>query len=110
MSPSLVSAYELIRAFKAGRLEPGAPVSDEQQRLVRLLCADLALPVAGCSFEQLVLRAANADSSWSSKTQACIDEFYELREEGRLAEAEKLRADMLACCPSSWYRGILAAL
>jgi len=93
-------------------MTPGEPVSDEQIRLLRLLCEDL-LPNEVFSVDRLpalIDEIARADSKWNRRVQMAIDEFYALRESGKNAEAQERRQEFLGACPSKWYRQIVDAL
>lgn len=113
MKPNkLQAAFALIADFKRGHMTPGAPISDEQIDLLKLLCEELqpSEKFSTEKLEQLVERIARADTEWNRKAQLVIDEFYVLRESGKLAEAQQCRSSFLGKCPSAWYRGIVAAL
>lgn len=113
MKPNrLRAAFALIADFKRGKMTPGAPISDEQIELLRVLCEDL-LPAEKFSVDrlgQLVEKIARADTEWNHKTQLVIDEFYVLRESGKSAEAQERRNNFFGECPSAWYRSIVEAL
>lgn len=108
----LSAAFELIYEFRNGRFTQGSEISPEHLRLLRLLCEDI-LP--GENFDvdslgELVPRLASTDSLWNKRTMAVADEFYALREAGKLEAAEQRRKEFLDACPSAWYRGIAGSL
>lgn len=113
MKPNkLQAAFALIGDFKRGQMKPGAPISDEQIELLRLLCEDLLVKesFAVDRLPALIEKIARADSHWNRRVQMVIDEFYVLRESGKTAEAQERRRSFMDECPSKWYRDIVQAL
>jgi len=109
---NLSAAFELIYEFRDGRLAQGSEISSEHLRLLRLLCEDI-LP--GEKFDldslgELIPLLAKTDSFWNKRTMALADEFYALKEAGKLEIAEQRRDEFLGACPSSWYRDIASSL
>ncbi|QNP48905.1 hypothetical protein [Diaphorobacter aerolatus] len=106
---NLQSAFKLISDYKRGKLEPDSDISDEQISLLDLLCVDL-LPDEKFSLTELgvlVEKIAQADTRWNRECQFTINEFYALKEAGKIAEAHQIRCAFVKACPSSWYREIV---
>jgi hypothetical protein len=104
------AAYSLIREYKAGGIQPGSAMTDEHQRLVRLLATDLDVHVDGLDIGSIVTLVASADTRWNRQTMDAVGQFYALSEGGSADAAAALRSDFLGRCPSVWYCGVLAGL
>ena len=104
------AAYSLIREYKDDGIQPGSAMSEDQQRLVRLLAADLDVNVDELDIGTIVLLVASADTSWNRQTMDAVAQFYALSEGGSLDAAAGLRNEFLGRCPSVWYSGVLAGL
>ena len=110
MRDEMRAAYKLIGDYKSGAITPGTTVSDDQDRLLRLLAADLDVPTDGLGIGAIVNRVAHADTQWNCEAMAAVCEFHDHREAGAAEEAEAVRSRFMARCPSVWYREVLASL
>ena len=110
MREEMRTAYALIGTYKSGAIEQGTEITQEQDRLIRMLAADLDVPVDGLDIGAIVGRVAQADTRWNRETMAAVCEFYDLREAGSKEDAEAVRSRFLSRCPSVWYRGVLSDL
>jgi hypothetical protein len=109
VSEDLKSAYTLIREYKEGTIQPGSPMTEEQQRLILLLAEDLSVDIHGSDIGAVAALAARADTHWNRQTMSAVAEFYALREGGPADEAMSLRTGFFERCPSAWYRSVMAA-
>ena len=108
----LSAAYGLIYEFRSGKFSAGSEISPEHLRLLHLLCEDI-LPGEAFAEDllgELVPKIVATDSLWNRRTMALVDEFYALREGGKLEAAEQQRNAFLRACPPSWYREIASSL
>ena len=110
MRTEMKEAYELIGQFKRGLIANGAPVTEPQQRLIRLLSEDLGVDAKDVSVEDLIKRVARADTHWNRRTQEVVDRFYTHQRAGHMDKAERERSAFLTECPSVWYCGIVSDL
>ena len=110
MREEMKTAYALIRSYKTGGIEPGTEISQEQDRLIRLLATDLEVEVDGLRIGAIVSRVARADTRWNQETMAAVCEFYDRRQVGGDEAAEVVRSAFLSRCPSVWYCGVLEGL
>ncbi len=108
MSDEMRAAYRLIYDYKSRRIEPGSPITEDQDQLIRMLAADLEVETDGVDIAALVVRVAHADTRWNHATMAALADFHDLRAAGSADEAEALRTRFLGSCPSVWYCAILA--
>jgi hypothetical protein len=110
MRDEMRTAYKLIGDFKSGAIAPGETISEDQDRLLRLLAADLDVPTDGLGIGAIASRVAHADTQWNREAMAAVCEFHDQREAGAAEEAEAVRARFMARCPSVWYSEVLASL
>ena len=110
MRGEMKAAYALIGAYKTGAIEQGTEITQEQDRLIRMLAADLDVAIEGLEIETILGRVAQADTRWNRETMAVVCEFYDRREAGSEEEAEAARSRFLSRCPSVWYCGVLTDL
>lgn len=108
MRKEVRAAYRLIYDYKSGRMEPGSPITEEQDRLIRLLASDLDVETDGADIATIVSRVALADKRWNHETMAALCDFHDLRAAGSADEAEAVRDRFLSRCPSVWYCAVLA--
>ena len=108
MRDEMRAAYRLIYDYKSRRIEPGSPITVDQDQVIRMLAADLEVESDGVDIATLVGRVARADTRWNRETMAALADFHDLRAAGSADEAEVLRTRFLSSCPSVWYCAILA--
>ena len=108
MRREMNTAYALIYAYKSGAIEQGTEINQEQDRLIRMLAADLDVATEGLDIGTIVGRVAQADARWNRETMAALCDFHDRREAGSEEEAEAVRTRFLSRCPSVWYCGVLA--
>ena len=110
MRKGMRTAYALIYAYKRGAIEQGTEITQKQDRLIRMLAADLDVATEGLDIGTIVGRVAQADTRWNRETMAALCDFHDLRTAGSEEEAEAVRARFLSRCPSVWYFGVLTDL
>ncbi len=110
MREEMKTAYALIYEYKSGAIEQGTEVTQEQDRLIRLLATDLDVEVEGLDIGTIISLVARADTRWNQETMAAVCDFHDRREAGSNEEAEDVRSSFLSRCPSVWYCGVLADL
>ena len=110
MSEEMRAAYALIARYQCGEIEPGTDITQEQDRLIRFLAADLQIEAEGLEIGMVVSQVAQADKHWNQQTMAAVCDFYDRREAGSSEAAEAVRASFLSRCPSAWYCEIVADL
>lgn len=108
----LRAAFELISEFKEGGIQPGADITAQQFRLLKLLRADLLPnePDLDGDLHNLVLRMAKEDTHWNHKTMEVVNTIYSMRSAGKASQANLLKQTFLGGCPSRWYRDIVDAV
>lgn len=110
MREEMRTAYALIARYQCGEIEPGTEITQEQDRLIRLLATDLDVESAGLEIGMIASQVAGADKRWNQQTMAAVCQFHDRREAGSTEEAEAVRARFLSRCPSAWYCEIVAEL
>lgn len=110
VSEEMRAAYALIAQYQCGEIEPGTEITQEQDRLIRLLGTDLQVEMDGLEIGNIVSQVARADKHWNQQTMTAVCDFYDRREAGSTEEAEAVRASFLSRCPSAWYCGVVADL
>lgn len=99
MSEEMRTAYALIARYQCGEIEPGTEITQEEDRLIRLLGTDLQVEVDGLEIGRIVSQVARADMHWNQQTMAAVCDFYDKREAGSAEGAEAVRASFLSRCP-----------
>ncbi len=100
----------MLREHKDGSIQPGSPMTTDQQRLLKLLAEDLRVRFDTDDVGQVVRLVADADTHWNQQAMTVTVQFYDLREAGNDAGAAALTKDFVTRCPSVWYRGMVAYL
>ena len=99
----------MIREFKDGSIQPGSPITTDQQRLLQLLAEDLGINFDPKNLSQVVRLAAEADTHWNRQTMTVTVHVYDFREAGNDTGAAALIKEFVSRCPSVWYRGVVAS-
>ena len=110
MRHDLRAAYSMIREYKDGSIQPGSPMTTDQQRLLQLLAEDLQIKFDPNDVGQVVRLAAEADTYWNQQVMTATVQFYDFSEAGNDTGAAALTKDFITRCPSAWYCGVVASL